>query len=119
MQFHGHERPAKDLDLIVEFSAVNWARLLTALRPLNAAVPAFDTLSPEKRYQSRLSFYPTVEFLTAIDGVSFAEAWPDAVETMVEDVPVRVLSKAHLIASKHSSSRPLDAHDVAALRSVL
>ena len=51
-----------------------------ALRPLNAAVPAFDALSPDKRYQARLAFYPTVDFLTGIEGVSFALAWTDAVE---------------------------------------
>jgi hypothetical protein len=50
VQFHGHARKAKDLDLLVQFSAVNWEKLGTALRPLNASVPAFATLSAEKRY---------------------------------------------------------------------
>jgi len=117
VQFHGHLRLAKDLDLLVEFSEENWERLGQALRPLNAGVPAFATLSTEKRYQARLAFYPTVEFLTAIDGVSFASAWMDAVATIIESVPVRVLSKAHLITSKQTGKRPLDAQDVEALRS--
>jgi hypothetical protein len=43
-----------------------WEKLGTALRPLNASVPPFATLSAEKRYQARLAFYSTVEFLTAI-----------------------------------------------------
>jgi hypothetical protein len=117
VQFHGHLRPAKDLDLLVEFSEENWERLGRALRPLNAGVTAFATLSPEKRYQARLTFYPTVEFLTAIDGVSFASAWMDAVATIIDSIPVRVLCKAHLITSKKMSKRPLDARDVEALRS--
>ena len=95
VQFHGHIRPAQDLDLLVEFSAENWEKLGRALRPLNAAVPAFDGLSAGRRYQTKLNFYPTVEFLTSIDGVSFEQAWSDGVETIVEDVQVRVLSKLH------------------------
>jgi hypothetical protein len=58
VQFHGHMRSAKDLDLLVEFSASNWDKLLRALRPLNASVPAFATMSTEKRYQARLDFLP-------------------------------------------------------------
>jgi len=53
VQFHGHFRPAKDLDLLVEFSEINWEKLGGALRPLNASVPPFNTLSREKRYQAK------------------------------------------------------------------
>jgi hypothetical protein len=34
VQFHGHARLAKDLDLLVEPSAENWPRLQAALRPV-------------------------------------------------------------------------------------
>ena len=118
VQFHGHPRPAKDLDLLVDFSADNWGRLARALRPLNAGVPAFETLSAGKRYQAKLNFYPTVEFLTAIEGVSFEQAWPDAVETIVGGVQVRVLSKLHLIESKRRGTRQLDAEDIKALEAI-
>ena len=116
VQFHGHVRPAKDLDLLVEFSGDNWQNLQRALRPLNGGVPPFETLSAEKRYQARLNFYPTVELLTAVDGVPFAQAWQDAVETVVENMPVRVISRANLITCKQASKRALDVQDVAALR---
>ena len=118
VQFHGYMRPAKDLDLLVEFSATNWDSLLRALRPLNAAVPAFAALSAERRYQARLDFYPSVEFLTAIEGVTFEEAWSDAFEAIVDDLTVRILSKGHLISSKSSSPRVSDAQDAAALRAI-
>lgn len=36
VQFHGHARPAKDLDLLVEVSDANWMKLAGALRPLGA-----------------------------------------------------------------------------------
>ena len=74
VQFNGHVRPAKDLDLLVEPSAENWSRLQAALKPLNAGVPPFEELSPERKYQARLRFYETVELLTAVGGVSFEDA---------------------------------------------
>jgi hypothetical protein len=45
-----------------------------ALKPLNAGVPSFEELSPERKYQARLRFYETVELLTAVGGVSFEDA---------------------------------------------
>jgi hypothetical protein len=118
VQFHGHLRAAKDLDLLVEFSAINWEKLGEAVRPLNASVPPFDTLSTEKRYQAKFAFYPTVEFLTSIEGIPFEQAWANGVETIVDGVRVRVLSKGHLITSKKLSVRQLDASDITALHGI-
>jgi hypothetical protein len=118
VQFHGYARPAKDLDLLVEPSAENWPKLQDALRPLNAAVPRFEELSPQRRYQAKLRFYETVELLTAISGVCFTEAWTESIETAFEGLQFRVLSKAHLILSKQHSSRPADADDIRGLQPV-
>lgn len=112
VQFHGITRHAKDLDLLVEPSADNWPRLQEALHPLNAAVPRFEELSPQKRYQARIRFYETVEFLTAIEGVCFGEAWTECIETNFAGLQVRVLSKAHLILSKKHRSRLVDIDDI-------
>jgi hypothetical protein len=115
IQFHGHLRPAKDLDLLVEQSAENWPRLEAALRPLNAGVPAFRELSAHRKYHARLRFYENVELLTAIDGVTFADAWRESIETAFAGFQVRVLSRSHLIVSKLNSSRQIDAEDIEAL----
>jgi len=116
VQFHGYARPAKDLDILVEFSAENWPKLRIALRPLNADVRPFEALSQQRKYKAKLRFYPTVELLTAIKGVSFSEAWAESVETSFEGSRVRVLSKAHLILSKQGSRRPVDVDDIRGLR---
>jgi len=118
VQFHGHARPAKDLDLLVEPSAENWRKLQAALRPLNASVKAFGELSTERKYQARLRFYETVELLTAIDGVSFADAWRESIEANVADLKLRVLSRAHLIGSKRQSRRRIDADDIKELQAL-
>jgi hypothetical protein len=118
VQFHGHRRPAKDLDLVVEPSAENWPKLQAALRPLNASVPAFEELSQGRRYQAKLRFYETVEFLTAIDDVGFAEAWAESIEIVFASLHIRVLSKAHLILSKQYSRRQVDVDDLRALEGI-
>lgn len=118
VKFHGYPRPSKDLDLLVELSPENWTRLNPALRPLNAAVKPFEELSPDRKYQAKLNFYPTVEFVTRINGVAFEEAWSDSVETTFDGLSFRVLSKAHVILSKRGSTRQVDMDDINALEAI-
>jgi len=115
--FHGYVRPAKDLDLLVQPSALNWPKLNDALGPLSATLPPFEELSPLRKYRLRLHFYETVELLTAINEVSFEDAWSESIEATVDGLPIRVLSKAHLILSKRHSGREVDAEDVKGLQS--
>ena len=77
---------------------------------------AFEELSPERKYRARLGFYETVELLTAIDGVSFADAWRESVETAFADFQIRIISRSHLIVSKQHSSRQIDADDIKGLQ---
>jgi predicted nucleotidyltransferase len=116
VQFHGRARPAKDLDLLVELSEENWPKLRMGLRPLNAGVPPLDELSPLRKYHVKLAYYPSVELLTAINGIAFAEAWFESIEATVAGLRVRVLSKAHLIVSKQQSGRSSDADDILGLQ---
>jgi len=57
-----------------------------------------------------------IDLLTAINGVGFAEAWKDRFETRFADVPVNVISRAHLIKNKLSTNRLQDRADVEQLR---
>jgi hypothetical protein len=101
------------------FSPAAYGSSLLAVARCNSTVtcaPRRTSLSTEKRYQARLDFYPSVEFLTAVEGVTFEEAWSDTLETTVDELTIRILSKAHLIASKASSPRVSDVQDAAALR---
>lgn len=114
VQFHGHNRSAKDLDLLVEFSADNWEKLETGLRLLEIIVPKHNTLIDLRPLHRPLPFYPSVELLTGVYGVTFGEAWANSIETTFGGLRLRVLSKADLIRSK--SARPEDAEDIRALK---
>ena len=56
-----------------------------------------------------------IDVLTAIDGVAFAEAWPERAETVYGDVKVPVIGRRHLVENKRASGRPQDLVDADAL----
>jgi hypothetical protein len=118
VQFHGHSRPTKDLDLLVETSPEGGKRLAAALKSLGTDVnPAqFGNLSEDRPARGVVCRYP-VEFITTIKGVRFLDAWADGVQTASADgLAFRILSKPHLILSKTNTGRPLDVEDVQALQ---
>ncbi len=53
-----------------------------------------------------------IDVLTAIDGVSFDEAWSARLQTHFAGEPVAVLSKEHLIRNKRATGRTQDQADV-------
>ena len=117
VQFHGHNRPTEDLDLLIEASPQNGKRLLQALKGLGTEFTEPDVaekLSEDRRAKGSVCFYP-VEYLTAINAVRFVDAWADAIPATVDGMTVHVLSKAHLILSKQNTGRVLDDEDVKAL----
>jgi hypothetical protein len=116
-QFHGRSRPTKDLDLLVETSPENRKALAAALKSLGTDVDPyeFESLSQERPSRGQVCRYP-VEFMTAIRGVRFLDAWSDGVEASADGLAFRILSKPHLISSKTGTGRSLDADDVKALQ---
>ena len=53
-----------------------------------------------------------IDIITNIDGVEFAEAWPDRLETLFGGVPAFVISRHHLIKNKKTTARLQDLADV-------
>lgn len=112
---HGLPRATGDLDIWVRCSAENAPRVWAALERFGA--PLVD-LSMEDLGRAELVVQigvapARIDLLTSIDGVAFADAWADRVESVIDDVRVSVLSRAHLIANKKASGRPQDLADVA------
>ena len=84
LAFHGRPRYTKDLDVFVEPSAENAARLIAALDDFGfggLGLTASDFSAPDKIVQ--LGVAPNrIDLMTSIDGITFADAWagrvPDA-----------------------------------------
>ena len=54
--------------------------------------------------------------LTSIDGVTFAEAWPNRVSAELDGLPVHLIGKADLLRNKAACARPQDVADLEQLQ---
>lgn len=110
---HAVPRFTKDLDVWVEPSAANAARVMAALRafgaPLDSLVEA-DLARPEVVFQ--MGVPPNrIDIVTGIDGVGFDEAWSGRVSTTYGNHAVPVIGRAQLVANKRATGRPQDQLD--------
>ena len=119
LALHGRPRYTGDLDLWVRPDPVNVARLLRALDAFGFAslgVEAGDFLAPQAMVQ--LGYTPArIDLLTAIDGISFAEAFANQVHFEIDELQLPVISVDDLIRNKLATGRTKDRADVEALRS--
>lgn len=115
---HGHVRATKDLDVWVRPDNANAKNVLQALSEFGAPLTDLteDDLS-RKDTVFQIGIPPLrIDIITAIDGVEFAEAWPDRLETEFGGVPAFVISRQHLITNKRTSARLQDLADVQQLQ---
>ena len=111
---HGHVRATKDLDLWVRPEQSNAQKVLQALSDFGAPLSELtvDDLS-RKQTIFQIGVPPLrIDIITNIDGVEFADAWPDRVETSFGGVPAFVISRHHLITNKKTAGRLQDLADV-------
>lgn len=114
---HAAPRFTKDLDVWIEPTADNAALVMTALGSFGAALDsmkATDLAHPGVVFQ--IGVAPNrIDIVTAIDGVTFSDAWPSRVTTSYGDQSIGVIGRAHLIANKRATGRPQDLVDAALL----
>ena len=111
---HGHIRATKYLNLWVRADLSNAQKVFQALSEFGAPLGDLttDDLS-RKETILQIGMPPLrIDIITSIDGVEFAEAWPDRVETTFGEVPAFVISRYHLITNKKTSARLQDLADV-------
>ena len=104
---YGHVRATKDLDVWVRPDSENAQRVLLALTAFGVPLGDLsrdDLSKPGTIFQ--IGIPPLrIDVITAIDGVDFAEAWPDRFQTRFGDVPIFVISRHHLLANKKNAAR--------------
>ncbi len=107
---HGSGRTTKDIDLLVDTSPENVARIKAALAVLpDNAASELDEGDVAKYKVVRVADEVVVDLLAAACGVSYDDAAPEIQEIAVEGTPVPVASKQILIQTKQTI-RPSD-HD--------
>jgi hypothetical protein len=116
---HTVPRVTGDLDLWVEPTAANAARIWRALAEFGAPLASLnlaerDFLQPEQVVQLGLPPY-RIDLMTSISGVAFPEAWADRLAGTLFEVPVAFLGRETFIRNKRASGRPKDLEDLRAL----
>jgi hypothetical protein len=111
---HGTPRYTKDLDLWIEVSPDNAARLVAAIEEFGFASLGLcveDFLDPDVVIQ--LGYEPNrVDFLTKLTGVEFADAYPARTSLTIQGIDIPVIDRASLIANKRALGRLHDLDDV-------
>ena len=118
--FHGHPRFTGDIDFLVRTTPENAARVLSVLNDFgfaDLAITANDLIEPGRVLQ--LGHAPNrIDLLTSISGVDFDTAWAARIQAQLDDQPVTLLSREHLLQNKRASGRQKDLADVAKLLAV-
>jgi hypothetical protein len=127
---HGFIRVTKDLDVVPNPGQGNLGRLAELLRDLNASIldtgdftaeemPADPTRTSDLAMGGNFCLLTDVgrldvmQWLTGLETEDlYGELSPDAVEGILDGVPVRVCGLEHLRAMKRAAGRPQDLEDL-------
>ncbi|MBC8113048.1 MAG: nucleotidyltransferase [Candidatus Saccharimonas sp.] len=112
--YHGHPRTTGDMDVFVERSSDNAARLVAVFRDfgfLEAEITPELFLEPGAIV--RIGVPPLrLEVFNEISGVTFEECFARAVETKQGQIRIRVIALRELLKNKHASGRKKDLADI-------
>jgi hypothetical protein len=110
-------RYTKDLDIWIEASPNNARAVFRALERFGAPLVNLT----EADFTAEGFFYQMgrppsrIDVLMSIEGVRFADAWPNRVNIDFDGVIGHVISRKHLIANKRAVGRPQDLADLESL----
>ena len=114
---HGRPRGTGDMDVWVDATPENAARVIRALAAFGAplsGVTESDFARAGVTYQ--MGVPPgRIDLLTELTGLSFAEAWPDRVSHPVGDLNVDFIGRAAFIRNKRATGRTKDLADIEGL----
>lgn len=120
MAAHGHVRATKDMDVWIRPTVENATRAICALKAFGAPLLGLteeDLSTPGVVFQ--IGVPPLrIDVLTAVDGLTFDEAWPNRMKATFADQPAAVLSRNDLIRNKRASARKQDLADVDVLERI-
>ncbi|GAA3952437.1 hypothetical protein [Hymenobacter algoricola] len=113
---HGYSRTTGDLDLWVEQSADNYARLAQAFQVFG--MPMFDMTAHNFLHNPALDVFTfgrppvAIDIITRLKGLDFATAYPHALDTEVDGLTVRLIHYQDLLRAKRAAGRPRDQNDL-------
>jgi hypothetical protein len=115
MAIYGPARATGDFDIWIRPTKENAEKVWDALERFGAPrrkLTIADLCTPGNVYQ--IGVAPNrIDFLTAIDGVGFDEAWQNRKQTEINEISVSVIGRDELLKNKRVVGRPKDLADVA------
>lgn len=116
---HGYPRATVDIDIWIDATPENAARVWRALADFGALLSALDVLEADLTRPDVVAQFglapKRIDILTGVSGVTFAQAWENRIDELVEGVRVPVMSLKDLIANKRASGRDRDRADIKGL----
>ncbi len=118
LQLWGSAVAARDIEILIEPTPANAARVLRALREVGFGL-AREWLAEEiaAKAVTIIGESPRVHILTVALSVHYQDAALDAHELLLEGVPIPTASLEHLIVSKRTG-RPQDTADTEVLEEI-
>jgi len=110
---HGVPRATFDLDLLIDPTSDNAARLLKAL--LDAGMATASMTTAEELLANEITVFKDrmrIDVQTSTPGVNFEDAWRRREKLSYQGQAFYVLSRRDLIASKRAAARKVDLEDV-------
>lgn len=118
VSFHSEPRATGDLDLWIDATPDNAARVYRALAAFGAPLTELsetDLCTPDVVFQ--IGVAPRrIDIMTSITAVAFEEAWPNRSQATYGGVGFPVIGIEALIQNKQALGRPKDLLDVDLLR---
>ena len=105
VNYYGCNRPAADLDIVIERTSENVEKFLSALNDTRMTLPtnALEILTqPNKKM--RIPLYE-IDILTSIEGLQFYDIYDARVVVELDSLQISMISKAHLLFMKQNSNR--------------
>ena len=114
LALHGRPRATGDLDVWVEATPENAARVMRALAAFGAPltdIAEADFAREGVTYQ--IGVPPgRIDILTDLTGITFREAWGDRLRRPFGDVEVDFIGRTSFIRNKRATGRPKDLGDI-------
>lgn len=113
---HGYHRITGDLDVWVNPTSENYTKLRRAFSVFGLPTDSISEeafLSPDDLDVFTFGRPPVaIDIMTHVKGVSFAEAYAQAEEILIGEVPARLIHLNHLKQAKKSAGRHKDLDDL-------
>ncbi|MCL2335612.1 MAG: hypothetical protein FWC57_06060 [Endomicrobia bacterium] len=118
MAVHGYPRATMDIDIWIVADMKNADAVMKSLKRFGAPVQDVKT---EDFQQDNLIFQigvapRRIDIITSVDGLDFKKAYKRSKIVNIDDIKIRVLSKADIIRNKSASGRTKDLADLEMLK---